>query len=409
MATFPSNLGALLCADEATFAADTDVFDERLPAINSPNEMIAGLEQSKVPVPVTQQYQNDGRHEARGVFGGSFPVSLYLTGHGTTTAGAVASTDLSRALGRWLGVEDNTLDGGTLTGGTSATEFAVTGCTLAAGELIRVGALSDDKGNGQFYAINNPATTTILNAMEGTGAASDVVYASSIVHPAEDDTAATIVSERYCIQSANQRYKVHGCWCSALSFTGFNAGEIPRVDATISCSRWLPESASAWPTAVSVDAFTPAPVAGGSFFYNTVGTATLQTADIRDVQFSVDLQTVPLMGHNTDFARQVVQGVRRTRCQGMLSFTVDSEAAGTDTWGDLWNASSPNYIHWMLTLSAEDGSAVGIYSPKAKIVGLRPTQSDNAGVNAKRVTLQCLTGGTTTTDLTHSNFRIALA
>jgi hypothetical protein len=173
--------------------------------------------------------------------------------------------------------------------------------------------------------------------------------------------------------------------------------------------RWSPESASTWPSDISVDAYTPAPVAGGSFFYNTTGTATLQTADIRDVQFNVDLQTVPLPGHSVDFARVMYNGVRRVRCQGSLEFTIDSEAAGTDTFGDLWNASSPNYIHWMLTLSAEDGSAVGIYCPKAVITGMRPTQTDFGGVNAKRVSVRCLTGGTTTTDLTQSNFRMAFA
>jgi len=393
MATFPNNLGALIAADEATYNEDSDTFDERLPVINAPNEMVAGLEQTKVSVEPTHMYQNDGVHEARGVFGGS----------------SISSRAVSRALGRWLGVENIALDGGTLTGGTSATEFAVTGATLASGSLARIGALGDDDGNGQFYCIDNAATTTVLNALAGTPQAADVIYASAMVHPAEDDTAATITSERYAILTANQRYKAHGCYCSALSFTGWNPGEIPRVDATINTVRWAPESSTTWPSDVSVDAYTPAPCAGGSFFYNTVGTPTLQVADIRDVQFSVDLQTVPLPGHSTDFARVMYNGVRRVKCQGSLEFTVDSEAAGTDTWGDLWNASSPAYIHFMLTLSAEDGSAVGIYAPKCLITGVRPTQTDMNGVNAKRISLRCLTGDTATTDLTQSNFRMAFA
>jgi hypothetical protein len=411
MATFPSNLGALVCADEASFGEDSTTYDERLPVINSTTEMAAALEQSKVPVPVTQQYQNDGRHEARGVYGGSFPVSLYLSGHGSTCAGAISATDLGTALGRWLGVHNTAMEGEEVTTGASATSFDTkdTSPELAAGGIIRIGALSDDKGNGQAYAISSTGgTTTLLNACEGTPATDDVIYAGEIVHPAEDATGATITTERYGILTANQAYDCHGCWCSAIDFTGFNPGEIPQITGNISTSRWGAKASESWPTATAVDSFTPAPVSAGSFFINVVGTSTLATETIRDVQFSVDLQTVPLLGPGADDARQVVVGVRRVRCQGSLTFTVDSEAQATDTWGDRWNASSPDYYHWMLTLSAEDGSSVAIYSPKSKIVGVRPTQHDLNGVNAKTVTLQCLSGGTTTTDLTQSNFRIYL-
>ena len=153
MATFPSNLGALISADEAAYNEDVDTFDERLAVINAPNEMIDGLEQSKVSVEPTVQYQNDGVHEARGVFGGSFTVSQYLCGYGSTGAGAITTRGLSRSLGRWLGVENVALDGGTLTGGTSATQFAVTGATLAAGSVVRLGALLRWSNEGRVIPV----------------------------------------------------------------------------------------------------------------------------------------------------------------------------------------------------------------------------------------------------------------
>jgi hypothetical protein len=411
MATFPSNLGAVVCADESAFGEDNTTFDERLAVVNSTNEMTASLEQSKIPVPVTMQYQNDGVHDARGVFAPTWQQTLYLTGHGSTCAGAISATDLGTALGRWLGGgNDVTQTGTTVDSGASAIQFDKVGGVISAGSLIRVGALSDDRGNGQFYCVGGVAssTVTLLNAMEATPNAADVVYVAETAYPAEDDTAATVTTERYGIYTANQCYYVHGVYCSDLAFSGFNAGEIPQVTATMVGARTAASSPT-WPTATGVDAFTPAPVSAGSFFYNTVGTTTLQTLTVRDVQFNVALNMSPQFGPGADDARQTLIGVRRLGCQGSLTLTVDSDAKGTDTLGDLWNASSPNYIHFMLTLSAEDGTAVGIYAPKAKIVGVRPTQHDMNGINAKTVTLQCLSGDTTTADITHSNFRIGLA
>jgi hypothetical protein len=210
------------------------------------------------------------------------------------------------------------------------------------------------------------------------------------VHPAEDDTAATIVSERYQIQTANQKYDCRGCYCTSLAFTGFNTGEIPQVTAQINPSYWFPENTSTWPTATSVDSFTPAPVSAGSFFIQTVGTTTRNLLNVRDVQFNVDLQVVPLMGPGGNTARQAVIGVRRVRCQSSITFTVDSDAPGTDVLGDIWTGTDLKHI--LYTLSAEDGSAMAIYMPNAKAVQVRPTQHDRNGVNCKTITMLGLTG-----------------
>jgi hypothetical protein len=401
MATFPSHLGALRVADEAAFAEVSTTFDERLPAVNSANEMAAALEQSKVPVDIVVQYQNDGRLEADGIYGGSFPITMFLTGHGSTCAGAISITGLGRALGRWLGINDVTEEGTTVAAApTSATEFALNGGTVKSGGLIRVGAIDDARGQGQAAVVNNASTITLLTALDATPNENDVVYAMETVHPAEDDTAATIVSERYQIQTANQKYDCRGCYCTSLAFTGFNTGEIPQVTAQINPSYWFPENTSTWPTPTNVDSFTPAPVSAGSFFIQTVGTTTRNLLNVRDVQFNVDLQAVI--------------GVRRVRCQSSITFTVDSDAPGTDVLGDIWTGTDLKHI--LYTLSAEDGSAMAIYMPNAKAVQVRPTQhdrngvncKDRNGVNCKTITMLGLTGPTSTSDLLHSNFRIGL-
>ncbi len=407
MATFPSNLGALLAADESAFCEVSTTFDERVPIVNSTNEMSAALEQSKIPVDLTIQYQNDGRLEADGIYGGSFPITMFLGGHGSTCAGAISITALGRHLGRWLGINDVTQEGTVVSSSpTSAIQFGLDGGTVKSGGLIRVGTIGDARGQGQAAVVNNASTITLLTALDATPNEADVVYAYEMVHPAEDDTAATIVSERYQIQTANQRYDARGCYCSSLSFSGFNTGDVSQVTAQINPSYWFAESASTWPTATSVDSFTPAPVSAGSFYIQTVGTTTRTLLNVRDVQFNVDLQTIPLMGPGGNTARQAVIAARRVRCQASITFTVDSDAAGTDTIGDIWAGTDLKHI--LYTLSAEDGSSVALYLPNAKPVAIRPTQQDQSGVNAKTITMMGLTGPTDTTDLLHSNFRIGL-
>ena len=410
----PSASGALLYADESSFDESSTTFDERLPVINPINEMTAGLQQGTVESTRTLQYQNDDRHGFKGVQRASFPIELWMTGHGSATTGAISATDLATFLGRCIGNSSAASAGGTVTGTpTDADTFSLTGHTFADGALCRIGSIGDSRGEGQFYRLDDPDTPSdpiVLNALAGTPNASDVVYAPELVYPNESPTSTAPTSMRFQMQTANQRYNVNGAWCSGLELIDWSPGRTPRVRANMSAARWTEESSSTFPTTTSTDAFAAAPVAGGSFFLQAVGTTTRATYDIRDFQANINIETVPVLGPGSGNSHVDIIGVRRGKC--MLSFTVtlDAETAGTQTFADIWNtsANSRSYYHVMYTLSAEDGTAVGLYCPKVMITGTRPVQSDIDGLNRIQVSFRAVTGGTSDTALEQASFVIGI-
>jgi hypothetical protein len=409
MAANPSFLGALPYADEASWGdSSTVTFDERIPIANSVNEMIAGLQQSKINVDHTVQYLNDGRHEVRGAYGGSFPIRCYLAGHGSTCAGAISATDVPTFLGRVIGNSDATQVGTTVDTPTDADTFSLVGGTIADGSLIRVGSIDDGRGNGQFQAVKTAATCQLFTACDAAPNAGDVVYGCEHVYPSEDASGYDVTSMRFNLQTANQRLNAWGCFPQGFSVSGFNAGEIPECTVDMGVSQWGFESASTYPTATAVDDFVPAKVAAGSMYVQEMTTTTRALETVRDVQFNVDLQVIPLYGPGSDNADTIIIGARRVKSQATISFTVDAEAAGTQTWSDAWAATTPVYYHILYTLSATDGSAMGIYMPKCKLIGQRPTQIDHNGLNRVRVEFLALTESVTTTptDLEQSSWRM---
>lgn len=413
----PSHPGVLLCADESSFGESSTTFDERVPIINPVEEITSGLDQQMIESSRTLQYLNDDAHGFRGVYDVSFPIEMWVTGHGSTTAGAISATQLATNLGRWIGNSAATADGGTVaTSPTDADTFSLTSVTCADGGLMRIGAIGDSRGEGQFYRFDDassPSDPIVLNALAGTPNEGDVVYAAEWIYPNENPLAAgtAVTTERYQVGTANQGYQIHGCYCQSIDLVDWGPqGGPPRVRANMRGARWAVDTSFTFPDTTSVDTFAAAPVAGGSFFLNTVGTTNRSVYDIRDFQATIRLETYPVMGPGATDARQTIIGVRRGRCQLEFSIVLDREAQGTDTWGDVWNtsANSRSYYHMMYTLSAEDGTAVGLYCPKVEIIGSRPVQSNVQGLNRQQVFFRAVTGGTTDTALEMANFVIAL-
>ena len=408
MTAFPSHLGALLYADEAAHGATSAEYDERLPVANSINDMIAGLTHDKVPRASIRQYVHDASRDALGPQGGQFMVSTYLAGHGSTCATTITGTQVPIFLGRCVGGYSAAGAGTTVATPSSAVQFSVAGGTIAAGGLYRVGASTgggDGRGNGEFYAINNASTITLLNAMAASASGSDVVYAAELVYPLE--TAAVPTSMRFNMLTANQRYGAAGCLPVSMSLTGTNPGEFLRMDTTMQASRWAAESASSFPTAVAMDDFDPAPNCGGNVFVQVVGTTTRAMRVCRDITVDIDMQRRPLPGLNTAYPYAMHVGYRTVRTGLKISWTEESETAGTDTLGAMYDA-AVNY-HIMVTFSSANGSAMGLYIRNAKLVSPRPTQMTTDDLNQKRVTFEAVTGPTVTTDLTASAWCMAFA
>ncbi len=409
-----SVLGAVLYADEASFGdSSVTTFDERLPVIQEVD--VSGLEWSKQDLAVAMQYQNDGVQDVRMPKGGSFTISLHLTGHGSATTGSITANQLETFLGRVIGNVDVTQDGTTLNGaGTDEDTFTATsGAGILDGGLIRIGALGDGDGEGQFYAVTSETTNTVelATAMAGTGADSAVVYAPALIYPNEGPTATTLTSMRFQFLTANGHYNAWGCYPTSVSFTGMGPGELPRVDVTMACATWNKTSGT-FPTATSADRYAPAPVAAGSLFRQTKGTTTRSTLSIREFNLNIDFQTVPLLGHGATDAHQVVVGARRIKCQASFDMVVDKEATGTETAFDRWNtaANSASFEHVLYTMSAgADGMCVGIYFPKVKMVDRAPIQTSIDGLNRERLMYRAITDSAGADDLRKANFILALA
>ena len=414
----PSQLGAIRLADESSFGEVSTTFDERLSIVGAVDP--SGLTQEKVDIERTVQYQNDGHHDIRGVQGGSVSIDLMLSGHGGATTGSISATAEETFLGRVIGNLDvtqiGTTAGSTWEDADSGLGDLAVGGTFLAGGLCRIGVLNDGEGEGQFHAIStftdngaSPDDIVLLTAAGGTPQSGVQIYAPALIFPNEGPTATTVTSMRLEIMTANQQYQCHGCYPTAITFSGFNAAELPRASVTMAVSRWTTSSGT-FPTATSQTTNSPAPVAAGSFYQQNNGTTTRQTRDIRDFNLSIDLGMVPLVGPGAVNAFQNIIGVRRTKCQATFDFVLDSEAAGTDTFGDIWNTAEATiaYHHILYSLSIEDGRAIGFYFPRCLITGQRPTQLDLDGINRKRVFYRAISSATTTTELTNANFVLGI-
>jgi hypothetical protein len=232
--------------------------------------------------------------------------------------------------------------------------------------------------------------------------AADVVHSSVVFNPSEAPTTGTVASFRLRTLSANLGYELHGCAVTAVSFSGLNAGEIPTVELTIAVS-WWQYAGGTFPSVVTSNQYSPAPVAAGSFFLQTVGTATRAKVTHRSLSIEWNLGVVPLMGPGGSNQYQTIVGFRRTTDTYKLSWVEDA-AAGNDT---RWTSTAR--LHACITLSAVAGSAVGFYFPNICITGARPMQMDDGGINRQKLEAMAYTGPTTTTDLTLSSARMAFA
>jgi len=241
--------------------------------------------------------------------------------------------------------------------------------------------------------------------MAATASAADVVWASETVHA--NETSAAVTSMRFNAQTDNQRYGVHGCFCSGFELSGTNVGEILRARALMTGARFDEESASTWPNVTSVDNFIPACVTAGRLFVQTVGTVTRAVRTARNIRISFEVETFPQLGYDSDNVCQTIIGARRGRVVPTITWTEDAEAAGTQSLADIYDAT--NLKHIMVTFSSADGSAMGFYLSNAKCISPRPVQMDGDGLNQVEVSFKGMTGPTSTTELTHSAWRLAFA
>jgi hypothetical protein len=332
--------------------------------------------------------------------GGSFTTKLDLTGHGSTMVGSPSLEQIETFLGIVFGnVALSASASTTLTGGTANAPTTTASGTFSAGGLCRVGALGDGDGNGQMYAIATHTTTTLtlLGDLDDAPANGAVLYPVAQIYPSSSPTATAITGTRFLIQTANLQYGCHGCYPTAVAFSGLNTGERPQITITWGVSWWEYDDQT-FPSAVTSDQFNPAPVAAGSFNVQTVGTATRNKRAIRGFSLDYTLGVVPLMGPGGVNAYQKVVGAVRTNDSIKLSWTEDADANTlTPVLAGYGTASNSKHIEY--TLSTTDGSAVGFKFPKVCIDNI-PVQKNDGDINRLSISGMAYTGGTTTSALT---------
>lgn len=333
----------------------------------------------------------------------------YLTGHGSATTDAVTLNGLYVLLGRVLGASSASSSSGTTLGaapGTASVPITTASSTFFSGSAVRIGALGDTDGNGQFYAVSDHPSTTmnLLNAMDSAGVAGAVVYNAAIAYLA--DSACTMNGTRFRIQSADLQFVLHGGFPTSISFSGLNPGEVPKVSMTWQFS-WAEPIAGTFPTTPNAEGFSPsANAADGSFHLQTFGTTTRALINVRQFGINYSLAVMPVMGGVGVNPFQVITGATRGRDKIAVSLVVDGEGAdATPTYWDEWLTNPEKIL--VATLNSKATQAVGFICRRMVYTGKRPSQTNTGGRNTIALNFECIASTATGSDLTLSAFLIA--
>jgi hypothetical protein len=404
----PSALGAISYAAESAWGEDVTTFSTLRVPIIAPVDC-SGLKHDKIDPKRVVQYRNDNTQFILATMGGSFKTKLYLTGHGSTTAGAVTAGLTETLLGYVFGnTTVSAANGTTITGGTAAAPTTTASGTFAAGSLCRIGSANDTRGNGQFAAIATHVTTTLnlLTAIDGAPNNADVLYSAVNIYPSENPTTTSVTGLRFLLQTANLCYEAHGCYPMAVTISGLNPGEVPAIEVTWGVSWWRYSTAT-FPSTVTTEIFQPAATAGGSVFLQAFGTTTRQKYVARNVSITYKLGMVMLEGYGGVSQYQKCVGARRIPDVIDVKFTIDADAQTTTPALDSLATGTVGQ-QLLITLNPTIGTAVGLYLPNLA-VSQRSLQRIDKNINRYDFVARAMCSTTTTSDLTLSAFRMAFA
>ena len=401
-------LGSVEYEAESAWGEATATYATRLAVLDAVD--LSGFTQEAIDPARVVQYRAERTMKIRGVLQGQFSVRMWLTGHGSTTAGATSATALGNLLANAIGTIPSAPSGTTLTGATDEDTWATTSSgTFTAGMLCFLGALGDGDGEGQCYPIVSHITTAMEVGIKaaGTPVNTAVLYSAENIHP-DPDAAATITSTRWRLMTGNQQVEAHGCFPVSISYQT-PLGQPWSVTITYQASWWASVS-NTFPTATAVNEFNPAPAAAGSFVLEAHGTTTRTTYAIRSIAINHDLNIIPLMGPGGVNANQIITGAVRGGNEMMtVDLTVDAQtASATPTLPGLWDSDS-QYYHAMITANgAATGKKLGLYLRKCYFSGPKPQQIRDGGINRWRFQLTACTDTAGSTDITRAPYVWAL-
>lgn len=406
-----STLQAIEWSPESSWAESSSSFSYRLLANGAVD--LSGLTHPRTPIGRTVQYRNDYGGTFLGPQGGSFSITLPLTGHGSSTSGSITvPTDLARFLSYVIGNTAASSSAGTtisdnLSTATALNTTAASG--FSAGSIFWCGALGDGEAEGQAGVVSSHSGSvlTSLVALPAAPVSGAVVATGEMIYPTETPTSdASMTGLRMRFLSANLGFDVFGAFAQSLTWS-FPFGGQPTVTVQMGVSRWA-DIATALPSAVSPQTYSPAPVSAGSFFINSRGTATRVTKNVRSVTLTHTLGVVPVQAPGGVGQYQTIVGAHRTPDEVILEYVVDAgDASTTPTETVAFDADTDQHVLFNLN-GAAAGKRVALYLPNACHIDERPTQMDMDGLNRVRKRLRAKVGPTTTNDLTLSAYRICL-
>jgi hypothetical protein len=406
--------GAVAYAVETNFAEVSATFGTRLAIADSVK--LGGFTQGKLATGYVTPFRNQIVPNVNGTKRGDFETKFMLAGHGSTCAGAVTLSDLETILGIALGRGAADVQAASATAGTTATSGGTaTSLNVAlaagyrAGAIARAGALGDGRNAGQPFVVgaHSASAITVLTALQAALAAADVVYNPVNISTPESPANNTITSTRWRFQTGNYQVEAFGCYPKSITFEA-RTGQLGFVTIRWGCARW-DFAAATFPSAGAMQAFAPAVIAGGSFFFAPVGSTARPNPVMspRDFKLTYNLNVVELMGPGGIAADQDIVGCVRGRDSLEVEFLLDAEAATVTPLLPGYWAGNAEY-HLLYGLNAVDGASVSMYMPYLVPAGDRPTQEDMEGLNRVRLKLAGGTGPTTTTELQASMLRIAM-
>lgn len=407
MTAKPSRLAAALYEAEASFAEDVDTFGTHLQLVGPP---VQAFTQEKQTQDQTRQRPHESLQDVRMPLGGTLTTIHHLTGHGADPTGVLTATDLYDLLAIVIGGSDATDVGNTADGAGTVSAPGVNGGTFGNGGLVTIGDLSDPRGGGQAYAVDNLAALvlTLLTDLPATLNAGDVIHAMLQIFPSNDPlTSCAVTSTRWLIQSANKIFSAHGVFPTSISFSNLNTGQIPQVEIVWTVARWKEVAIPTFPTAIPTDAKTPISVGAGSLFFNLVGTSTRQELNIRDIEITINLDIRGIPGPGGVDVYQMMQSSARHNANMVMKLVADSQDfdfAALYTGDEATQA----FEHILYTLTPVAGKAVAFYMRSGKIIQPRPTQVAVDDLNRVEVMFESNTHTVTTSDRTLSDWMLGM-
>lgn len=347
--------------------------------------------------------------------GGTFEIDFYLPGAmQDTSTGALPATNWAYLLlVAALGGGNASGLGGVAGASATATSLPNATGTNPRGHIIRVGQQLDGKANGQATVLG-ATPTTLLAGLPAAPGATDKLRASLMSYL---DTDQQPPSFRFLVgfREENMQYVASGCVPVAPGIR-ITDGDVTVVTIPFMYGYWE-EHPTTIPSAMTLEDCDPAIFAGGSYFLQTVGTAT-RPADEAFTSLAIQINTtlVPVTG----------QAGRKGRLQHMIGFrrskSSPEDPIATVTVQYPWGTSRPTeydsdgsdsiFKQLLITNSAGGGTAESegrhwaMYLPKLFYMGDRPADTNLNQLNYQTAMFGATDGPDETNALTSSALRI---